>query len=85
MASRIAARSPSSGTPEESGISTRVKRNAISRSARRVASQPATAAMSAPSERPSACWRSTFSSNTLSEKGRRDTPAKPSASAAARL
>ncbi len=55
MASRIAARSPSSGTPEESGISTRVKRNAISRSARRVASQPATAAMSLPSERPSAC------------------------------
>ena len=36
IASRIAARSPSSGMPEESGISTRVGWKAISRSALRV-------------------------------------------------
>ena len=62
MASRIAARSTTAGTPVKSCISTRAGRKAISRPARRAASASASAARAAA---PSS-WRSRFSSSAFS-------------------
>ena len=78
MASRMAARSTTAGTPVKSCISTRAGRKAISRpSAPFVVSQDTTARMSSlVTERPSS-KRSRFSSNTFMEKGSCDTPGSP--------
>ena len=85
MASRMAARSTTAGTPVKSCISTRAGRNAISRSEVLVLSHCATAWMSClVTERPSSL-RNRFSSKTLSEKGSREIPFKPFFSAVGRL
>ena len=73
MASRIAARSTTAGTPVKSWSKTRLGRNEISRSGSAFGSQPASPRMSsAVTVMPSSC-RNRFSSSTLSEKGSRDT------------
>ena len=70
IASRMAARSTTAGTPVKSCISTRAGLKAISRSLFRSASHSAMPRMSsAVTVRPSS-WRSRFSSSTLSEKGK---------------
>ncbi len=85
MASRIAARSTTAGTPVKSCISTRAGRNAISRSEDLVLSQAATAWMSSlVTVRPSSL-RSRFSSSTFIEKGSLEIPFSPFFSAIGRL
>ena len=86
MASRIAARSTTAGTPVKSCISTRAGRKAISRSdVPLVFSQAAMALMSSlVTVRPSS-KRSRFSSSTFIENGRREMPVRPFFSAALRL
>ena len=85
IASRIAARSTTAGTPVKSCISTRAGRNATSRSEVLVFSQCAKPWMSSlVTVRPSS-WRSMFSSSTLSENGSREMPFSPPFSAAGRL
>ena len=78
MASRMAARSTTAGTPVKSCISTRAGRKAISfSSVPREVSQAAQASMSAlVTLRPSSL-RSRFSSSTFIEKGSAATPARP--------
>ena len=85
MASRMAARSTTAGTPVKSCITTRAGRKAISCSTRpRCSEKAATARMSSGSTvGPS--LRSRFSSSTFIDMGRRDTPASPPSSAALRL
>ncbi len=85
MASRMAARSTTAGTPVKSCISTRAGRNAISRSEVLVFSHCANARMSSlVTERPSSL-RSRFSTSTFIEKGRREMPLRPFFSAIGRL
>ena len=85
MASRMAARSTTAGTPVKSCISTRAGRNAISRSEVLDLSHCATARMSSlVTVRPSSL-RSRFSSRTLSENGSREIPFRPFFSATGRL
>ena len=85
MASRMAARSTTAGTPVKSCISTRAGRKAISRSEVLVLSHCATAWMSSlVTERPSSL-RSRFSSSTFIEKGSREMPLRPFFSAVGRL
>ena len=84
IASRMAARSTTAGTPVMSCNNTRAGRKAISWFERPVAVQSATARMwSTVTERPSS-QRSRFSSTTLRENGSRET-SPISASAALRL
>ena len=72
IASRIAARSTTAGTPVKSCSSTRAGRKESSRPGVVSASQSAMAAMSsAVTDCPSSC-RTRFSSTTLIENGRRD-------------
>ena len=85
MASRMAARSTTAGTPVKSCIKTRAGRKAISRSDVLFLSHCATAWISSlVTERPSSL-RSKFSSSTLSENGSREIPFRPFFSAAGRL
>ena len=85
MASRMAARSTTAGTPVKSCISTRAGRNAISRSEVLVLSHCATAWMSSfDTERPSSL-RSRFSNSTFIENGSREIPLSPFFSAIGRL
>ena len=85
MASRMAARSTTAGTPVKSCISTRAGRNAISCSELFALSQAATALMSSlVTVRPSS-KRSRFSSSTFMENGRREIPRSPCCSANGRL
>ena len=83
IASRIAARSTTAGTPVKSCISTRAGRKAISCSVLpRLSSQAATASMSSfVTVRPSSL-RSRFSSRTFIENGSCEMPASPFFSAA---
>ena len=78
MASRMAARSTTAGTPVKSCIKTRAGRKAISFSVLpRLSSQAAMASMSGfVTVRPSS-KRKRFSSSTFIEKGRREMPARP--------
>ncbi len=73
IASRIAARSTTAGTPVKSCISTRAGVNAISLLGSAFASQLASASMSAASTEPLPSVRSRFSSRTFSENGSRAT------------
>ena len=73
IASRIAARSTTPGTPVKSCISTRAGENAISCSARRPRPSSAIAATSAALTAPLPSVRSRFSSRTFSENGSRAT------------
>src|SRR5215469_13691720 len=73
IASRIAARSTTAGTPVRSCISTRAGWNAISRSEVLALSQAATALMSSTVTVRPFSKRTRFSSSTLSENGRRET------------
>ena len=85
MASRMAARSTTAGTPVKSCISTRAGRKAISRSDDLVFSHSATALMSSlVTVRPSSL-RNRFSSSTFIENGRREMPLRPFRSAVGRL
>ena len=85
MASRIAARSTTAGTPVKSCINTRAGRNAISRSLRRFFTQSAIALMSSfLTVRPSS-KRMRFSSKTFIENGKVEMPASPFFSATGRL
>ncbi len=78
MASRMAARSTTAGTPVKSCISTRAGRNAISTSALPFsASQPTVASMSALRTERSSSKRSRFSSRTFIEKGSAVAEARP--------
>ena len=73
MASRMAARSTTAGTPVKSCMSTRAGRNAISTDGAAAGSQPATASISAAvTLTPSSCRRR-FSSRMRSAKGSRET------------
>ena len=85
IASRIAARSTTAGTPVKSCISTRAGRKAISFSSRpRLSTQAAQASMSSFfTVRPSS-KRSRFSSSTFIENGSFEMPASPFASASGR-
>jgi hypothetical protein len=83
MASRIAARSTTAGTPVKSCITTRAGVNAISWLGSLFASQRASASMSAAVTEPLPSVRRRFSSRTLSENGSRAT-SKRSWSAARR-
>ena len=85
MASRIAARSTTAGTPVKSCMRTRAGRKAISFSVvPRLSSQVETASISAfTTVRPSS-KRRRFSSRTFIEKGSCDTPLRPFFSASAR-
>ena len=85
MASRMAARSTTAGTPVKSCISTRAGRNGISRSDVLVLSHWATAWMSSLVTVCPSSWRSRFSSSTFIEKGSREMPFRPFFSAAGRL
>ena len=78
MASRMAARSTTAGTPVKSCISTRAGRKAISCSfLPRFFAQAAVASISAFfTERPSSL-RNKFSSTIFIEKGRSETPSRP--------
>ena len=82
MPSRMAARSTTAGTPVKSCMSTRAGRKPISLPAVPLSSiQAASATMSSlVTVRPSS-WRRRFSSSTFMEKGSRETPASPFASA----
>ena len=73
MASRIAARSTTAGTPVKSCMSTRAGVNAISSEGSSVATQVASASMSCARTPTPSSVRSRFSSRTLSEKGSRAT------------
>ena len=85
MASRIAARSTTAGTPVKSCISTRAGRNGTSRSEVLFLSHVAKAWMSSlVTVRPSSL-RSMFSSSTFSENGSREMPLRPFFSATGRL
>ena len=86
MASRMAARSTTAGTPVKSCISTRAGRKLISCSAEPLLSIQAATALrsSSPTETPSS-KRSRFSSSTFIDTGRRETPASPASSAAGKL
>ncbi len=85
MASRMAARSTTAGTPVKSCISTRAGRNAISWLDDLVFIHSATALMSSlVTVRPSSL-RSRFSKITFIENGRREMPLRPFFSAAGRL
>ncbi len=78
MASRMAARSTTAGTPVKSCMRTRAGRKAISRVEVLSFSHSTTARMSSAlvTERPSS-KRSRFSISTLSEKGSLEMPARP--------
>ena len=85
MASRMAARSTTAGTPVKSCISTRAGRKAISRSDVLVFSHSATDLMSSlETVRPSSL-RSRFSNSTFIENGSREIPFNPFRSAIGRL
>ncbi len=85
MASRMAARSTTAGTPVKSCISTRAGRNANSCSDVLVLSHSANALMSSlVTVRPSSL-RSRFSNSTFIENGRREIPLRPFLSAMGRL
>ncbi len=71
IASRIAARSTTAGTPVKSCITTRAGVNAISFDGWAVGSQPASASMSAAVTEPLPSVRNRFSSRIFSENGRR--------------
>jgi hypothetical protein len=73
MASRIAARSTTAGTPVKSCMTTRAGENAISLLGSAPASQLASASTSAAVTAPLPSVRRRFSSRTFSEKGRRAT------------
>jgi hypothetical protein len=81
MASRMAARSTTAGTPVKSCISTRAGRYWISRADARFLCQSESACTSVGVTVFPSSKRSMFSSRTFSEKGRRET--SPTASAAA--
>ena len=71
IASRIAARSTTAGTPVKSWSRTREGVNAISVEGSAAASHPASASMSAAVTATPSSWRSRFSRRIFSEKGRR--------------
>jgi hypothetical protein len=73
MASRMAARSTTAGTPVKSCITTRAGVKAISSDGSALASQRASASMSSLLTETPSSLRSRFSSSTFSEKGRRAT------------
>ena len=73
IASRIAARSTTAGTPVKSCITTRAGVNAISVAGAAFGSQLASASMSAAVTDPLPSVRSRFSSRIFSENGRRAT------------
>ena len=83
IASRIAARSTTAGTPVKSCMTTRAGVKAISSEGTAVGSQPASASMSAAVTDPLPSVRSRFSSRIFSENGRRAT-SKRAASASRR-
>ncbi|MNX77551.1 hypothetical protein D3C86_1090960 [compost metagenome] len=86
MASRIAARSTTAGTPVKSCIRTRAGRKAISCSTAPLFSiQAATAFRSSSVTETPSSLRSRFSRSTFIERGRREIPARPASSAAGRL
>ena len=73
IASRMAARSTTAGTPVKSCITTRAGVNAISSDGSAFASQLASASMSSLLTDTPSSLRSRFSSSTFSEKGSRAT------------
>ena len=85
MASRIAARSTTAGTPVKSCSSTRAGVKAISFSMSVAWSQLASAWMSPGLTEAPSSWRSRFSSRIFSEYGRRATPGNPDCWSAGRL
>ena len=85
MASRMAARSTTAGTPVKSCISTRAGRNGTSRSEVLFFSHVAKAWMSSLVTVLPSSNRSRFSSRTLSENGNREMPLSPFFSATGRL
>ena len=86
MASRMAARSTTAGTPVKSCISTRAGRKLISCSTEpRFWTQAATAFRSSSLTDWPSSLRSRFSSSTFMEIGRREMPESPASSAAGRL
>jgi hypothetical protein len=85
IASRIAARSTTAGTPVKSCIRTRAGRKAISCCEERATSQAAIASTSATVTDFPSSKRNRFSRSTFIEKGRRDRPDSPADSAAGML
>jgi len=84
IASRIAARSTTAGTPVKSCMSTRAGMNAISASRRRLRIPPGEGLDLGPADRDAVLAAQQFSSKTRSEYGRRAS-LKPCASSAGRL
>ena len=85
MASRMAARSTTAGTPVKSCISTRAGRKAISCSTLPRFSTHSATARRSPASTVGPSLRSRFSSSTFIDTGRRETPERPASSAARRL
>ena len=85
MASRIAARSTTAGTPVKSCIRTRAGRKAISCSVLPLFSVQAASAWRSSSETVRPSFLSRFSSSTFMETGRREMSFSPFSSAAFRL